>query len=513
MSIQVLLGVEDRDLASSLNAQFQELPDFHVVGVETSSTDVAGAVGGLPSLDVVLLHQKLGPLPAFDLIRELGARRPQLAVVLIAEEATAETFGAAMAAGARGVISDEPTLSELQNRIESAADWSRTMRRHFDPAQASPMPGSLGTMLAVCGAKGGTGATTLAIHLAIAVASTKRTVCLIDMDLQTGDIAGYLDVHHRRSISDLVAAADDMDGTILAEGLFVHPSGPHLLLAPTEGEQAEDTTARAARQILAAVRSRYDVVIVDCGSHMAEANAMAVELADQVLITSTPDLPSLRGAKRLTRLWRRLDIRKEDDVSIVLVRQDRRNEIQPDLARKMLDSPLLGVAVPAVFRALEEAANTGSPGAVKNAEFRKAIGQIARETGLLVDQGAPVPAARDKGVATVEFASAVPFIGFVLLLVWQALLVGLTSMYSSHAANEGARAVAVLGYDTPEARQEVRRRAVARVSGNWRDDKHFHITVDGNYVEVKIDTPAVLPGWRTPFGITTRSRIVPEGGG
>ena len=113
----------------------------------------------------------------------------------------------------------------------------------------------------------------------------------------------------------------------------------------------------------------------------------------------------------------------------------------------------------------------------------------------------------------VEFAAIIAPIALVLLLVWQAVLVGLTSMYAGHAANEGARAVAVLGYDTPAARAEVRRRTVARVGGSWGDQKHLRLAVEGGYVRVTIATPAVLPGWRTPFGITGRSKVVYEDGG
>jgi pilus assembly protein CpaE len=390
MSIQVLLGIADRELASRLSAQFQELPDLHVAAVETTSDDVISASSAFQGVDVVLVHQGLGPLPALDLIRELGIRFPQLAVILIADEATAETFAAAMTAGARGAISNEPTLSELQSRVGQAAEWSRTMRRHFDPTDSVSSSARLGTLLAVCGAKGGTGTTTVSIHLAMAVAAARRTVCLVDMDLQKGDLPSYMDVQHRHSLADL-ARADELDGSVVAEALYVHPSGPHLLLAPNEGEESEEITARAIRQILNLVRARYDVVIVDCGAYMGDANAMAVEQADRVLITTTPDLPALRGAKRLVKLWSRLQVRKDDELSVVLVRSDRRNEIQPDLARKMVSAPLLGTTVPAMFRALEEAANTAAPQEVKNPDFRKAIGQIARELGLLGS-----PAAREK---------------------------------------------------------------------------------------------------------------------
>ncbi|WP_242614459.1 AAA family ATPase [Actinomadura roseirufa] len=515
--VKVLIATAERDLAGLLNAQFHEMSGIEVVGVEVSTGDVVGAAASVPGLDVVLLHQRLGPLPALDLIRELGVRHPHLPVVLIAEEATAETFGAAMAAGARGVISTEPTLSELHTRVESAAEWGRTMRRHFDSSYQNPLPGRVGTLLAVAGAKGGTGATTIAVHLAVAASAAGRTVCLVDMDLQKGDVAGYLDVVHRRSIIDLVAAADDLDGTTLGEALFVHRLGPHLLPAPAEGERAEDVPARAARQILAALRTRYAVVIVDCGAHISEPNAMAVELADRVIVAATPDLPALRGAKRLVRLWARLRIRKEEDVAVVLNRHDRRNEIQPDLAGRIVGTGLLGTTVPAAYRALEDASNTGSPTAVKSSDFRKAISGIVRETGLLDERGEPQgeapPADRDRGAAAVDFAATVPLIGLLLLLCWQALLTGLTSMYAGHAANEAARAVAVVGYDTPQARREVRRRAVARVAGPWGGEDVMHVRVENGFAKVTIDVPAVLPGWRSTFGLTTRAKIVSEGAG
>lgn len=525
MTIHVLLGVEDRDLATSLTGQFREIPDIRLVAVETTSNHLSGTVATTPNLDVVLVHQGLGPLPALDLIRDLVIRQPQLAVILIADDATAETLAAAMAAGARGVISNEPTLSELQNRVQQASEWSRSMRRHFTAAEIPGRPGRMARLITLTGAKGGVGTTTLAIHLAIAVASAGRTVCLVDMDLQNGDIPGYLDVQHRHSLADLAAAAGDLDGAVVAEALFVHPSGPHVLLAPANGEDAEEIPARAVRQILTVIRSRYDVVIVDGGTHLADANATAVELADEAVIVTTPDVPALRSARRLAQMYARLAIRKEDEVSVLLTRQDRRNEIQPELAKKMVGSPLRGVTVPAVFRALEEAANTGSPGAVKNADFRKAIGRAAMDLGLLdtgAGQGAGAavpPDTGDRGEAAIGFAGVFPLILLVLVLVWQIVLVGLTSTYSSHAANEAARAVAVIGYDerdTPEARanrEEVRRRAVARIKGRWKDRDHLTIDVVDGYAVVTIDTPVLLPGLRSSWGIQTRSKIVYEGEG
>jgi pilus assembly protein CpaE len=513
MSVRLLLGVTDAELVESLRTQVGELTDIEIVRVESTSADVVSAAGQDPSLDVVLVHQRIEGMSAMDLIRELAMRHPHLAVVVIADDASAAIYGSAMEAGARGVVSTESSQPELQSRIGSAAEWSNTMRRHFDPASTGVMPTRMGKMMAVCGAKGGTGATTLTIQLALRAVADKQQVCIVDLDLQKGDIPSYLDITHRRSIADLMATAAELDGVILGEALYTHRDGPHVLLAPPDGEQAEDVSARAARQILSGLRARYDIVIVDCGTYLTEANAVAIELADDVLVTVTPDLPCLRAAQRLGKMWERLQIRKRDDMSVVLVRADRKNEVQPDFARKILGLPMLKTTVPAAFRSLEEATNTGAPKAVDNGDYRKAVTAVAREIKLVSgDSGGKGRGKGDAGLAITEFTVLIPFIGLLLLLIWQAILIGLTSMYSSHASAEGARAVAVLGYDSPDAQAEVERRAVARVSDQWGDKNHFHLSVDGDFVKVTIDTPAVLPGVQGPWGITTKAKIVYEDG-
>ncbi|HEY0540217.1 MAG TPA: AAA family ATPase [Actinoallomurus sp.] len=514
MKTRVLLGVGDPDLAASLRARLGELSDVEIAGVETVAGDVLNAVARDPEPDVVLVHQLVGGMSAVDLIRELGALHPQLAAVLITDDVTPESFGAAMEAGARGVMSREPSLSELETRIAAAGDWSRSVRRHLDPAQGGPPPSRTGVIVALSGAKGGTGTTLLAAHLALALVDAGRRVCLVDLDLQKGDIPSYLDITHRRSIADLGPAAADLDGTVLADALYVHRDGPHVLLAPAEGEQAEDVPPLAVRQILTALRTRYDMVIVDCGAYLTEAGAVTIETADTVLVTATPDLPCLRGVKRLSGLWERLSIRKPEDLSVVLVRHDRRNEVQPEFARKVLGVPILKATVPAVFRSLEEAINTGAPKTVEGDHYRKAVRAVAREAGLL--EAGPVHAGRrprpgrDKGVAIIEFAAVLPMVGLLLLGVWQTVLIGVTSMYAGHAANEGARAAAVLGTGTSAARAEIERRATERISGPWGDRRHFHLSVDGDHVYTSIDTPSVLPGIRVPFRVGTSARIVYE---
>ncbi|GAA3944405.1 AAA family ATPase [Actinomadura viridis] len=387
MSIQILIGTADQELAGRLRTQIAELADVEVVGVETGSGDVLGIASSHQELDVVLIDEDITPQSGQELIREIAMRRPHVAAVLISERVDEDVLTRALEAGARGVLGRTPTLEELNSRLTSVAEWSRGMRRWLG---ANPgideIGGRRGRVVALAGAKGGTGATTLAVQLALTAAAAGRTVCLVDMDLQTGDIPTYLDMVHRRSIADLVGVADELSGTMLADALFVHDAGPHVLLAPSEGERAEDVTSLAARQILGVLRSRYEVVIVDCGAFMTEGSVSSVEMADQAVITVTPDLPCLRAAKRLAHLWERLRVRKPDQVSVVLTRQSRKNEIQPDFAARILGMPLLRTTVPPAFRALERAINNGALARVDDDGFRRAIAQLGEELGVL-----PIP--------------------------------------------------------------------------------------------------------------------------
>ncbi|GAB3210183.1 pilus assembly protein CpaE [Marinactinospora thermotolerans DSM 45154] len=536
MNYQVMIGAPSAELETALTARFEELSEAEVVSVHRSSHEVGDTVAKLPALDVVLIHEDLGPLPVLDLIRDISRNHPQLAVILVVNEVEPDTFTNAMEAGARAVLPTNATIEQLSARVTTAAEWSRTLRRHLEAASLDlPVSGRRGSIITFTGAKGGVGTTTTAIHLARLAAKAGRVVCLVDLDLQAGDIPGYFDLKHRRSIVDLVGAADDISAAMLADTLYVHPDGPHILLAPDEGERGEDVTARGARQVLGALRSRYDLVIVDCGTTMTEATAMAIELSDTAVVLVTPDLPALRGAQRLVAMWDRLQIRDRKNVTALLMRHSRKNEIQPDFARKLLGTAMLRTPVPAAYRALEEASNTGDPARLTDESLLRSFSRLAGELGMLDTPGddgnestesdpapetvggpAAVPAKGrrsrrdDSGALLVEFAALVPFLGLALLLTWQVILIGLTGMYAGHAANEGARQAAI----TPGDEEAIVEEAKKRIRAPWNEEDTFALELvqdeEGTFVTVTIAMPAVLPGLDTPWNISDRAMVIPE---
>jgi pilus assembly protein CpaE len=388
MTTRILPAVGDADASRSITTLLSQLPDAEPaspVGDSTSLLDLLARLAG-ESIDelpeVVLVHERIGPVPALELIREVALRFPAVGVVLVTSDASPGLYSAAMDSGARGLVGLPLSYEELAQRIQAAAGWSVGVRRHLGQG-ADVFTGPGGTVLTVSGAKGGVGTTVTAIHLALAAQASGHTVALVDLDLQGGDVASYLDVQFRRSIVDL-ATIQDISPRVLQDALFSHETGLGLLLAPGDGERGEEVNDRLVRQIISALRHRYEIVVIDCGTHMNTANAAAIEMADTTLLLTTPDVVTVRATKRMVRLWDRLQIRKAEETVTVVNRYTRNTEIQPPLVEKITATRVARVAVPANFKELQAFVDAGRIQDVESkSTVKQALWTLAGELGLM----------------------------------------------------------------------------------------------------------------------------------
>ncbi|GAB2951316.1 AAA family ATPase [Streptomyces heilongjiangensis] len=524
MTIRILPAVGDIDSARALTTLLSQLADAEPAPPVPDSTALLDTLARLAadSLDelpeVVLVHERIGPVPALDLVRDLVLRFPAVGVVLVTSDTSTGVLTAAMDSGARGIVSLPLSYDALAERVQAAAAWSTGMRRHLGSGTPELYAGPGGTVVTVSGAKGGVGATVAAVQLALAACASGRTVALLDLDLQSGDVASYLDVQFRRSVADL-AAITDINPRVLQEAVYAHDTGLSLLLAPAEGERGEEVTDRVARHVLATLRSRHDVVIVDCGSQMTAATAAAVEMADQALLLVTPDVVAVRAAKRMVRLWDRLQIRKAEETLTVVNRHSRGTEIQPSLIEKVTGTKVARNAVPAAFKDLQSVVDAGrlqdldARSSVKQALWSLA-GELelvtAQETGggrrrkPSADRGALVLRRKgDRGSATVEFAGMFPLLLIVMTILWQAALYGYTYSLAGNAADEAARAATAaraIDGDVPGACQAA---GTQHLPAAWSDTS-IDCAADGTVMRAEVEAPVPLffPGFDAGWTVT-----------
>lgn len=509
MVYRVVVAIPDSESEGRVSALVRESSELEHVGAVTDAAGLRSALRRRKA-ELVIVTEDFGEGRLDDLIAEVAAEGAGAQVVKLVRTADDDALRKALHAGARDVIEQPLSLASLEGSVRSVSRWLDAAR---DTTSQMGMRAD-GQLVAVAGARGGAGASMVSVQLALAAARAgdASEIRLVDLDLQKAGLYSLLDLKPRRSILDLADIAEELSSQQLAETLYSHRSGVKILLGPEHGEDAEDVSEGAVRLVIEALRRSSDLTVVDLGTQLTEGGAVAAELADSALIVTTPDVPGLHSANRLIGLWQRLEVRDPEGIQIVINRTSRDNEVQPDLARRILEAELLETGVPAAFREIELAVNAGQIDQLGSSELQGAYERLGRELGVLgLAEPAEEPAEDDdeleedsatslrerlglsSGQATVEAVGLAVTVIILALGVWQIVLVGYTFSLSGHAAREGADALAVGEQAEAAARSDL--------PTAWRDG--MEVDSKETEVQVQLRVPVVLPGLDTPLKISS----------
>jgi pilus assembly protein CpaE len=119
----------------------------------------------------------------------------------------------------------------------------------------------------------------------------------------------------------------------------------------------------------------------------------------------------------------------------------------------------------------------------------------------------------ERGQASAETMGLLPVLFVFVLGLWQLGLVGYTYVLAGHAAQEGARVLAVNptdGKPVDEAFKKVRRHAMGEVPKAWRGGAQVELPEEQSTVAVRLKVPVVLPGLKSPFSIGSRAATAIE---
>jgi pilus assembly protein CpaE len=242
---------------------------------------------------------------------EITRVAPMCQVVMMSVQSEADYLRRSMLAGAMDFLTKPFTSVELGNSIRQVYEMGASRRKAMPSAPAfaeggapglvdpSHGPVRRGKLLTIYSPKGGTGCSTVATNLAIAVVQlTSAKVVLVDASLQFGDVDVLLNLQGDRSIANATERIDEMDSDLLESILVAHPSGIRVLTAPPAPEISETITPEKIKQILTMLRKQFDYVLVDTWSYLDDVILTAMEMADRILLVVTPELPSIKSTKQ-----------------------------------------------------------------------------------------------------------------------------------------------------------------------------------------------------------------------
>ncbi|MDP8986770.1 MAG: AAA family ATPase [Actinomycetota bacterium] len=320
-------SVELEDQIADVTDDLRPRPE---VATHDRLEDVDDVLARAGAVDVLVAGPGMGDQPGLARLRLLHDELPTVPVVLAFDHRPKAPLRDMVQAGAIDLVKlpvhDKKLLECLERALELARRWEPPVPV---PAAATlPAPGPVGApvraagrVFTVASATGGCGKTFMATNLAYFLARhSGQRVCVIDLDLQFGEVSTALRLKPRFTIYDALQRDDSEDGDLyehIEEYLVAHETGVHVLAAPRDPSEADRINPPDVTRIIEAARAHFDYVVVDTPSALTEIVLAAFEGSERLFVMATLDLPSVRNLGVFLTTLEKLRV-PTDDVRLIL---------------------------------------------------------------------------------------------------------------------------------------------------------------------------------------------------
>lgn len=321
-----------------------------------------------PAVGVVCLDAD--PVKSLEVLANLRRESPACHLCAVSRSNDGQFILRAMRAGAKEFLT-------LPLAPEDLATALRNLGGDSDES-GQPLRGC--TTIAVCGATGGVGTTTVAVNLASILASDPtKTVVLVDLDLTLGDADVFLDAVHDYTLFDVAQNVSRLDFDLLRRSLTKLDSGLYLLPRPVALAEARLIGDGMLRRVLGLLKASFSHLILDVSKGFNALDLVALESCDAALLVSQLDLPCLRNVVRLLKSFDAVPGLR-DKVRIVINRTGqeegpiRLKKVQEIMGRDIFWQ------IPSDYRLMVQACNNGKPliQLAPKAEITRALCDMAR---------------------------------------------------------------------------------------------------------------------------------------
>ncbi len=281
---------------------------------QAADEELSGDVARLAKVLVL----EVDPTSAESLRRmaKLRAEREDLPIIAALSKADVSLVRTLIRQGIADVAELPFAPEELASQILDAST------RLAEPSN----PGDLAPMVTVARSTGGSGASTLITHLAAAMASqdtTGKGVCVIDLDLQSGDVASYTGVEPKVTISALLDAGERLDSQLLRSAITQTRYGYSIIAAPEAITPLDTVDVDQLLRVLTLARRHFGHVLVDLPAVWTNWSLSTVVASNEVLLVTDLSIASLRQARRRLDLLRSVGLGRQQ-LKVVANRMERR---------------------------------------------------------------------------------------------------------------------------------------------------------------------------------------------
>ncbi len=303
--------------------------------------------------DAAVISLDGGPDRALVLMEKLRTSSPECAILAVSKSTDGQLILKTIRAGAKEFLPLPIDVEELHVALE------RVMLSKFGSGTDGRARGC--RMIAVAGATGGVGCTSIAVNIGCNLAMRpENSVALVDLDLALGDADVFLDSIPDYSLVDVTENVGRLDFHLLRKSLTKHSSGLYLLPRPVQLQDLELITPESLRKVCGLLRASFSHIVMDVSKSYSQVDLTAMELSNEIVLIVQLDLPCLRNMVRLLMSLQQMD-NIRDKVKVVVNRVGLESgQISLKKARETIGREVF-FQIPNDYRTMVEMRNNGQP--------------------------------------------------------------------------------------------------------------------------------------------------------
>ncbi len=262
--------------------------------LEGTAAEATDALSDIPTPERLVIDLSGSVDPISDIEALAGVCEPDTRVVALGDINDVKLFRHLMEMGVQDYLL-KPVSAEDLNEAVTRVDEEETKEADDE--------GKMGRLIAVVGARGGVGASTVAANIAWMMAHEQnQRVALIDLDLYFGTIALSLDMEPGRGFREALENPSRIDALFI-ERAMVRESENLFVLAAEEGlENSFSFDPEALDRLLETLRADFDCIVIDLPRFAARSQIATLIPPASVVVVADPTLAGMRDAMRLTKL-------------------------------------------------------------------------------------------------------------------------------------------------------------------------------------------------------------------
>ena len=299
---------------------------------------------------------------SLSLIKKLKESNKDAFIIALSAKTSTETIIKVMRAGAK----------EFLNKPLIQSEFTETLNELKSEFENTEIPDTC-KIISTFSNKGGIGKTSIAVNLAVELAQiSKEKVALIDLNLQLGDVATFLDMNPPFAMDYIANNIHNLNEDELLKTMSKYKNTSLYVIAdPLNIDNSKDITAEQIKNLLAVLKKTFSYIVIDIGTNIDSKTIAALDSSDLILLIAIVNLPAIRSTQRCMDLFNKLGY-SSDKIKLVLNRYMENEDIKTSDIEEVVKQKVYW-KIPNNYLTMMSAINKGVPVNEINSESNIAL--------------------------------------------------------------------------------------------------------------------------------------------